>query len=62
MRLTKTEKTLLEFLQKHPNQWHTYGRDAKTRRAVAGLYLYRGLGVRGFVLSRETSQMKLEVA
>lgn len=61
MRLNKAERELLKFLKENPNEWHTYGKDAKTQRAAGGLFIYRGLGVRGFVLSLETSQMKLEV-
>lgn len=60
MRLTNAEKDLLKFLIKYPDQWHTYARDAKTRRAVAGLYMFKGLGIRGFDINRALGMMKLD--
>lgn len=59
MKLSKTEKEMLRFLMKYPDQWHSYANDAKTIRSVAGLYFYRGLGVRGLEVSRYTHQMRL---
>jgi hypothetical protein len=41
----KYERDLIRFLQKYPNQWHTYNDDAKTIRAVATLHLLHGLKV-----------------
>lgn len=60
MKLTNTEKDLLKFLIKYPNQWHTYHNDAKTLRAVGGLYIYKGLGVRGLSVNRQTHQLYLD--
>jgi len=60
MRSTKQEKELLKFLIEHTDQWHTYANDSKTLRSIAGLYLYKGLGIRGFKLSKQTHQMMLD--
>lgn len=59
MRLSKIETALLNFLIKYPDTWQSYGNDAKTLRAVAGLFFYKGLGIRGFEINRHTHQMKL---
>ena len=58
--MTKHEKDLLSFLQKYPNQWHSYARDPKTLRAIGGLLMYRGLGVRGLKVSHNTGQMRFD--
>jgi len=57
MRLKNTEKKLIEFLRKYPNQWHTYHHDGTTLRTVGALLVLNGLGLRGFKVSTETSQM-----
>jgi hypothetical protein len=37
MKLTNDQANLLRFLQKYPNQWHSYQSDHKTLKAVIGL-------------------------
>lgn len=52
MKRNKAERDLIQFLQKYPNQWHSFSDDAKTIRAVAVLSLLHGLKV-----NLNTSQM-----
>jgi len=57
--LNKHEKEMYNFLLKYPDQWHSYAKDKQTLRTLGSLYFYRGLGIRGLEVNRETSQMKL---
>lgn len=53
--MTREENKLLEFLEKYPNEWHSYARDTDTLCAVEGLHVQ----IEEMVLSRNTSQMRL---
>lgn len=36
--------TLIDFLRKYPNQWHSYGTDARTEKALQGaMQLYSNI-------------------
>jgi hypothetical protein len=45
MKRNKAERDLIQFLEKFPNQWHSFHDDAVTLRAVAVLALLHGLEV-----------------
>lgn len=45
MRRNKAERDLITYLQKYPDQWHSFEADAVTLRAVAVLTLLHGLKV-----------------
>lgn len=45
MKRNKAERDLILFLQKYPNQWHSFKTDVVTMRAIAVLHLLHGLDV-----------------
>ncbi len=50
MRLTHTDDSLkaLEFVEKYPNQWHTFKQDKRTRQAVKRLEVLGRVSVNQF--------------
>lgn len=56
MDLTKDEMNLLEFLKRHPNQWHSFNDDRRTVNAVIALSQRDGIE-ENLEISDESAQM-----
>lgn len=50
MRLTHTEDSLkaLEFVERYPNQWHSFNKDSKTTKAIKRLEILGKVKVNQF--------------